>query len=231
MDDSDQIYAQKQRAARAAVAEVADGMVVGLGTGSTAAYAVAALGERVAAGLTVRAVATSLHTHAAARAAGIDVIALPASGVIDLCIDGVDEIDPEFRAIKGGGGAMLREKVVAQAATRMIAIADGSKTVARLGARPVPLEVLDFARGLVAREVRALGGVAVLRAGVLSDQRNPLLDCDFGTIDSPEALAAALSAIPGMLGHGLFLREIDSLYIGTDRDFIRRDRARANSDG
>jgi ribose 5-phosphate isomerase A len=207
---------EKRRAARAAAHCVEDGMLVGVGTGSTVAYLIDALGERVAAGLSIRAVATSVATEARGRSLGIAFEPFAPLASVDLAIDGVDEIDGALRAIKGGGGALLREKIVAQAATRMIAIADTSKRVAVLGTHPLPLEVLDFARGFVSARVDALGGEARLRKGALTDQGNPLLDCHFGAIDDPERLAANLEAIPGVLAHGLFLREIDTLCVGTD---------------
>jgi ribose 5-phosphate isomerase A len=220
----------KRAAARAAVEEVEDGMLVGLGTGSTVAFAIAALGERVARGLHVRATATSLRTAAAAEELGIPLLAFDDLAAIDLAIDGVDEIDPAFRAIKGAGGAMLREKIVATAAARMVAIADASKAVERLGAARVPVEVLPFARSFVARTVTALGGRPELRrddAGLpwRTDQENLILDCAFGTIADSGALAAALSAIPGLLGHGLFVDEIDALYLGDASGVVRRERA------
>ena len=218
--------AQKRAAAEAAVAEVQAGMLVGLGTGSTAAYAVAALGR---AALPIRAVATSDHTVLAAQAAGIEVIDMGAIAVVDLAIDGVDEIDPGFRAIKGAGGAMLREKVVATAARRMVAIADASKAVAALGGRPVPVEVLPFAQALVAAQIERLGGVPVLRQAngvpVRSDSGNLILDCHFAMLDDPERLETELAAVPGLLGHGLFLREIDALYLGTATGVKRTNRA------
>ena len=225
----DAAEAQKCAAAAAAVAEVRSGMLVGLGTGTTAAYAISALGKRIADGLDCRAVATSNRTAAAARAEGIPVIEFADVAAIDLAIDGVDEIDAMLRAIKGAGGAMLREKVVAQAAVRMIAIADNSKSVAVLGAKRVPVEVLPFARGFVESRVRALGGAPVLRLDgeeqpALTDQGNPVLDCAFQRIADPPALAAALAVIPGLLGHGLFVSEVDTLYLGTPGGVERRDR-------
>lgn len=223
------IDARKQVAAAAAVAEVEDGMVLGLGTGTTAVHAVAALALRVAAGLSVTTVATSLRTVKAAREAGIKVIDFATVGAIDLCIDGVDEIDAQLRAIKGAGGAMLREKIVASSAKRMIAIADDSKDVAQLGAKAVPVEVLPFAETFVRQRVVRLGADATLRrdaAGQVwhSDQGNVVLDCAFGPIADPAALAAALSDIPGLLGHGLFLSEIDTVFLGTNQGVVRRDR-------
>ena len=209
------IASQKRAAAYAAVAEVCDGMLVGIGTGSTVAFAIEALGRRRLEGLRITAVATSLRSEAAALAVGIPVLDFARVDTVDLCIDGVDEIDPQFRAIKGGGGAMLREKIVAAAAGRMIAIADAGKRVAQLGAVPLPLEVLPFARAFVSRRVAELGSVPTIRDAV-TDQGNIIIDCAFGSIADTSALAAQLSAIPGVLGHGLFLEEIYVLYLGTE---------------
>ncbi|NIJ08103.1 ribose 5-phosphate isomerase A [Sphingomonas vulcanisoli] len=210
---------EKRAAAEAAVAEIEAGMLVGLGTGTTAAFAIAAVGARVKTGLNIRAVATSLATARAAEAAGITVIAMDDHASVDLCIDGVDEIDSLFRAIKGGGGAMVREKIVATAAARNIAIADSSKLVDRIGARPVPIEILPLARAFIAEHVSVLGGKSELRRNenglFQSDQGNPVLDCRFGPIADPPALSAVLDALPGVVGHGLFLTEIDALFIGT----------------
>jgi ribose 5-phosphate isomerase A len=218
----------KRAAAEGAVAEVEGGMLVGLGTGSTAAFAIQALARRVGEGLDVRAVATSLATAQAAAAAGIRVIDFADVASVDLCIDGVDEIDPGLRAIKGAGGAMLREKIVATAATRMIAIADESKAVAALGGRPVPVEFLPFARSFVERRLAELGGVPVLRiagtAPYRTDQGHPVFDATFAELGDPATLAAALSACPGVLAHGLFLTEIDTVYFGSATGVTRRDR-------
>lgn len=219
---------EKAAAAGAAVAEVQDGMIVGIGTGSTVAFAIAALADRCRAGLRMTGVATSLRTDAIARAAGIPMIDFADRAAVDLAIDGVDEIDAAFRAVKGAGGAMLREKIVAAAATRMIAIADSRKFVARLGAAPVPLEVLPFALSFVQRRVEELGGIASLRQNAAgspyrTDQDNSVLDCAFGRIDDAEALGRALSSIPGVLGHGLFTDEIDVLYLGRGGTVERRE--------
>ncbi|MET3713475.1 ribose 5-phosphate isomerase A [Sphingomonas trueperi] len=218
----------KRAAAAAAVEEVQDGMVVGLGTGSTAAHVVQLLAPRVAAGLDITAVATSRATDAAARAVGIRLVTPDALGAIDLCIDGVDEIDSRLRAIKGGGGAMLLEKIVATLARRNIAIADGSKRVERLGGRAVPIEILPAARGLVAAEIARLGGAADLRlrdgAPWVTDWGHHILDAQFPNITDATALARALSAIPGALGHGLFLTEIDALYVAGSDGVSRQER-------
>ena len=222
---------QKRAAARAAVAEMGEGMRIGLGTGSTAAFAIEALGQRCRQGLRVEAVATSLASEAAARAAGIVVIDFSRIDTIDIAIDGVDEIDGAFRAIKGAGGAMLREKIVATAARRMIAIADATKRVDRLGAARVPVEILPFAEAFVSHAIRQNGGDPLLRidrqgSAYRTDQGNAVLDCAFAEIADPAALAAALAGIPGLFGHGLFLCEIDALYLGTDSGVVKSDRGR-----
>jgi len=210
----------KRLAAEAAVAEIESGMLVGLGTGSTAAHAIVALGARIKAGLKIDAVATSHASERLAAQHGIALLDFEDVTAIDLAIDGADEIDPALRAIKGAGGAMLREKIVASAARRMIVVADGSKRVARLGAARLPVEVLPFARSFVAAALGRLGATPELRmAGAdpyLTDQNNVVLDCAFATLAAPEVLAAALSAIPGVMGHGLFVTEIDAVYIAAD---------------
>lgn len=216
----------KRSAAEAAVNEVADGMLVGLGTGSTAAHFIRALATRR---LAVTMVATSDASAALARSLGLPVRDFAEVARVDLTVDGVDEIDTTCRAIKGAGGAMVREKIVASASARMIAIADGSKRVEQLGAAALPVEVLPFARAFVEDQVRALGLVPALRrAGdgeaYLTDQHNLVLDCT-GVLGQPlEPLAAALDAIPGVIGHGLFLAEIDLALIATSGQVIRLER-------
>jgi ribose 5-phosphate isomerase A len=216
--ERDHATERKRAAARAAVGEIEDGMVVGLGTGTTTNFAIAALGERIAAGLKVTTVVTSRASERAAAAAGIAVRPFDALAGLDLAVDGADEVDPELRAIKGKGGAMLREKIVAAAAARTILMIDDSKQVPRLGRGYVPVEVLPFAVGFVAHRVAQLGGKPKQRMARLdayrTEQANLVLDCAFGEIEDPERLAAALSTIPGLLGHGLFVDEIDAVYVG-----------------
>lgn len=223
-----EIAAAKARVAQAAVDEICDDMRVGLGTGSTAALAIEAIGRRVADGLRITGVATSLASEMLAIRAGIPVTPFDDLSHVDLAIDGADEIDPQLRAIKGAGGALLREKIVAQAADRMICIVDAGKMVTRLGARPIPIELLPFARTFVLDAIRALGGEPRLRqAGdrpAITDQGNLLADCQFDDLSDPEALASALSAIPGLLGHGLFLTEIDLLLVGGSDGVTRHTR-------
>lgn len=217
----------KALAAAAAVAEVRDGMLVGLGTGSTATHAIRALGERVAAGLGVRAVATSRASDALARRLGIAMLDFAEVPRVDLTIDGADAIDARLFAVKGAGGAMLREKVVAAASDRMVVIADGSKRVAAIGAArvPVPVELLPFARASL---LAALGEGATLRmqdgAPYATDNGNWIADCRFA-LDDPAATAAWLDAIPGVLGHGLFLSEVDAAYIADHGVVSRLERA------
>lgn len=218
----------KRLAAEAAVAEVKDGMLVGIGTGSTAAFAIQALGKRVAEGLEIDAVATSRASEKLAAQYGISLLDFEDVAEVDLVIDGADEIDCACRAIKGAGGAMLREKIVASAATRMVVIADGRKRVDRLGAAPVPVEILPFARSFVLAQVALLGAQPVLRGGKAApyrtDQDNLVLDCRFPVIEDPASLATSLSAIPGVLGHGLFVTEVDAAYIATDGTIERLTR-------
>ncbi|RZT56809.1 ribose-5-phosphate isomerase [Sphingomonas sp. BK036] len=219
----------KKAAAVAAVAEVRDGMLVGLGTGSTAAFAIRALGERVAAGLAIRAVVTSDASGKLARQVGIPVLDFADIARVNLTIDGADEIDARCFAIKGAGGAMLREKIVAASSARMIVIADGSKQVDRIGAAKLPVEVLPFARGYVERVLADLGGAPVMRDKYRTDQGNLVIDCHFATLEDPRATAALLAAIPGILGHGLFLDEVDAAYIATNGVVTRLERAGASA--
>lgn len=209
----------KERAAAAALDHVESGMRLGLGTGSTAAHFVRLLGERVRGGLDVVGVPTSEETAALARSAGIPLSTLDDTPELDLDIDGADEIGPGLALIKGGGGALLREKIVANAAARMIVIADESKWVEMLGAFPLPVEILTFGMTAtvlaVERATLELGLPAAfdlrMRDGtpITTDSGNVILDASFGRIPDPEALAACLSAIPGVVEHGLFLGYAD----------------------
>jgi ribose 5-phosphate isomerase A len=198
----------KRAAAEAALALVRDGMTLGLGTGSTAAWFVRLLGERVRAGLRVRGVPTSSATRALASSLGIELCTLADVPALDLAVDGADEIDPDLRLIKGGGGALLYEKIVASAAARFVVIADATKEVTRLGGVPLPVEVVPFAVPPVERRIRALGGEPALRmAGdrpFVTDAGHHILDVRIDLSD-PAATATALRALPGVVEHGLFL--------------------------
>jgi len=201
---------EKEAAGRASLRFVRNGDIVGLGTGSTAAYAVRFLGERVQAGLKIRGIPTSIHTRELAIRLGIPLTTLDEVQEIDLTIDGADEIDPELRLIKGGGGALLREKIVASATKKFVIIADSTKQVPALGKFPVPVEVISFAQALVSKKIAALGASVSVRtdsAGqpFMTDERHHILDCKFGQIADPPALAHALDTIPGVVEHGLFI--------------------------
>ena len=212
---------QKQAAAEKAVEYIEDGMVVGLGTGSTAAKMVDLVGVKVASGLNITGVPTSEATAAQARALGIPVVGLDEVSVIDLTIDGTDEVDPQGRLIKGGGGAHLREKIVASLSDRMIVIAEAKKKVAQLGAFKLPVEVVRFAAPALKPKLEALGSNPVLRRAndgdlFVTDEGNYIYDCNFGRIDDPEGLALSLSTMPGIVEHGLFIGYADLVLIGTD---------------
>ncbi len=206
----------KRDAAARAMALVADGMALGLGTGSTAKHFVALLGERVRSGLSVVGVPTSEATRAQAEAEGIPLATLDERPVLDLTVDGADELDDSLRLIKGGGGALLREKIVAAASRQMIVIADGTKRVARLGRFPLPVEVNPFGLEATRRAISAVlarHGLPMqtrLRSAAngtpfVTDGGHVILDAHLARIDAPEALAADLVAIPGVVEHGLFL--------------------------
>ncbi len=216
----------KRAAAERAVAMVEAGMRLGLGSGSTAELFVCALGERAGrGGLDLVCVATSEGTERLARAQGLALG--PLEGPLDLTVDGADEVDPQRNLIKGGGGALLREKMVAAASARLVIVADASKQVDRLGAFPLPVEVVRFGwRATLAAVETVLaradvGGREVrLREGpqgpVVTDEGHHLLDLHLGHIADPGALAAALDAVPGVVEHGLFLGMADAVVIGRE---------------
>ena len=194
-------------------------MTVGLGTGSTAAHVIRMLGRRVREGLAVRGVPTSEASAMLARAVGIPLADLNEVERVHLAIDGADEVDRQRRCIKGGGGALLREKIVASASDRLVIVVDSGKTVERLGAFPLPVEVVPFACGQVQRRMRALGASVELRAGAEgpfpTDEGNRILDCCFGDIADASALAAQLDAVPGIVEHGLFIDMADDVIVGS----------------
>lgn len=210
---------EKEAAARASLRFVRDGDIVGLGTGSTAVYAVRFLGERVKAGLKIRGIPTSVHTQELATSLGIPLTTLDEVQEIDVTIDGADECDPQLRLIKGGGGALLREKIVASATRKFVIIADSSKQVPVLGKFPVPVEVIKFAEALVAKKITAMGAEVKVRADAsgrkfITDEGNHILDCHFGQIPDPPALARMLETTPGVVEHGLFIGMASIALIG-----------------
>jgi len=201
---------EKEAAGRAAAKLVRDGDVVGLGTGSTAYFAVVALGERVKSGLKIVGIPTSVATADLARQLGIPLTLLDEHPQIDITIDGADEIDPRLNLIKGGGGALLREKVVASVTKKMVVVSDSTKVVPGLGKFPLPVEIIPFARTVIERRIASLGATTKLRMKAdgqpfITDNGNQILDCSFGRIDDPPALAQELNGTPGVVEHGLFI--------------------------
>ena len=201
---------EKEAAARASLRFIKDGQVVGLGTGSTAAYFIKLLGEQVKNGLRIRGIPTSVRSRELALSLGIPLTTLDECQDIAVTVDGADEVDPQLRLIKGGGGALLREKIVASATRQMIVVADATKQVQMLGKFPLPVEVIKFAEALVAKRIAALGAQVKLRADAgrkpfVTDENNHILDCRFGEIPDPDRLARELSDMPGVVEHGLFI--------------------------
>jgi ribose 5-phosphate isomerase A len=225
--------AEKEAAGRAAAKLVRDGDIVGLGTGSTAYFAVVALGERVKAGLKIIGIPTSDKTADLARQLGIPLTTLDEHPEIDITIDGADEVDPKLNLIKGGGGALLREKVVASASKKMVVVADSAKIVPMLGKFPLPVEVISFARTVVEKKIVSLGASPKLRmkpdgSPFLTDGGNQILDCSFGKIADPAALALTLNNIPGIVEHGLFIGLASLALVGRG-DRVEELRDRRNS--
>jgi ribose 5-phosphate isomerase A len=200
---------EKEAAARASLRFVHDGAIVGLGSGSTATDVIRLLGERVRAGLKIRGIPTSRQTGELATALGIPLTTFAQIQEIDVTIDGADEFDPQLSLIKGGGGALLHEKVVAWASRQLVIVADSSKQVPVLGSFPVPIEVIAFAEPLVKRRVEAIGASVQLRQSngrpFVTDEGHHILDCRFGQIPDTTALARKLSDMPGVVEHGLFI--------------------------
>jgi len=189
---------------------VQDGMSVGLGTGSTSTMFIRALGERVKAGLKIRCVASSDASHNLGLSLGMDVVTLAELPELDLYIDGADEVGPELSLIKGGGGALLREKIVASAADRFVVVVDSSKVVPVLGKFPLPVEVIKMALPLVEKKLAGLGLYPVQRrhkdgSVYLTDENNYILDCGCGKIVDPAKTAAEIRGVVGVVEHGLFL--------------------------
>lgn len=208
----------KRRVAARAIEEIEDGMVVGLGSGSTSAHAIRALGERVNDGLSIEGVPTSHQAAREARLAGIPVRCVADVPQIDIAIDGADQV-AGYDLIKGGGGAHTREKLVDSAAIRFVVLVDESKVVSELDG-PIPLEVIPDSVSLVQARIESLGGDPVLRTSketlgpAITDNGNFVLDCSFGTVDQPADLGSILSDIPGVIEHGLFVDLADAIYVG-----------------
>ena len=209
----------KQRAAAAAAELITDGMILGLGTGTTASYLVQILGERVRQGLRIQGVPTSEATRQLAIAEGVPLTTLEEQPVLDLCLDGADEVDPDLNLIKGGGGALLREKIVASAARQRIIMVDVSKCVDCLGAFPLAVEVIPFGWEVTRRQLEQFGGVPTLRQRegkpFVTDQGHYIIDCALSQIEDAPKLNHQLNQLPGVVENGLFVDMTDRLIIGS----------------
>jgi len=220
---------EKEEAARASLRFVKDGQIVGLGTGSTAAYFIQLLGEQVKNGLRIRGIPTSDRSREQAASLGIPLTTLDECQQIDVTVDGADEVDPQLRLIKGGGGALLREKIVASATRQLVIVADATKRVPVLGKFPLPVEVIKFAQAVVAKKIEALGAEVGLRRDVsgkpyLTDENNHILDCQFGQIPDADELARRLSDMPGVVEHGLFIGMASVVLVANGREIMELQR-------
>jgi ribose 5-phosphate isomerase A len=201
---------EKEMAARASLKYVHDGQIIGLGSGSTATVAIRLLAERVRDGLKIRGIPSSVQSRDLAFQLGIPLTTFDEYQQIDVTIDGADEFDPALNLIKGGGGAMLREKVVASASKQLVIVTDSSKQVPVLGRFPLPVEVIGFAEPLVAKKISDLGASVARRCDSFgkpytTDEGHHILDCRFGKISDPPTLSRNLSEMPGVVEHGMFV--------------------------
>jgi ribose 5-phosphate isomerase A len=213
-----QMEESKRRAAEKAVECISDGMVVGLGTGSTVYWAIQKIGERIKEGLNIKAIATSNHSENLAKELGIILVPFSEIEVIDITIDGADEVDSEWNLIKGGGGALLREKIVATASKQLIIIVDESKLVSSLGKFPLPVEIVKFGFEMTIKKLSILGCNPKLRIldnkPYNTDNGNYIIDCNFGRIGHPKELHNEINMIPGVVDNGLFINIAKQVIVG-----------------
>ncbi|MCK4416101.1 MAG: ribose-5-phosphate isomerase RpiA [Thermoplasmatales archaeon] len=215
----------KKMAAEKAVEHVDNGMVIGLGTGSTVKYAIKKLGEMVNTGLKIEGIPTSLRTKKLATEYNIPLVDLNDYTEIDLTIDGADEVDSHLNLIKGGGGALTREKIIAYHSKKEIIVIDETKVVKKLGIdSPVPVEVTKYGWNATKKTLEELGCTAELRTIMdevyITDNSNYILDCDFGKINEPEALEKEINSIPGVIENGLFIDLVDEVIVGSKQGII-----------
>jgi len=222
------VISEKQRSAEAACEYVTEGMIVGLGTGSTVEFAVKKLGESVRDGLSIRGIPTSDATKILAEKEGIPLIDFSETMFIDLTIDGADEIDTNLNMTKGGGAALLREKIVASASREEIIIVSGGKYVKQLGAFPLPVEVIPFGWQVVFNQLESLQGNPELRLKQghpsVTDQGNFILDCHFRKIENAEQLEQQLNMIPGVVENGLFINLCTQMIMADGEKIIIKKR-------
>ncbi|MEM2944270.1 MAG: ribose-5-phosphate isomerase RpiA [Methanomassiliicoccales archaeon] len=219
---------KKEIAALKAVEEIKDGMIVGLGTGSTTYYALQRIGELCKRGLNIVGVPTSIETEKIAQCLGIPLMSIDDVDHIDVTIDGADEVDPDFRLIKGLGGALLREKIVAHLSRQEVIIVDDTKLVSALGTKsPLPVEVIPFGHKHTKKRLEELGCIAYLRGGekpFVTDNGHYIYDCKFGRIETPGDLEKRLKSIPGVVETGLFIDIVTKIIIGTEQGVLVRFR-------
>jgi ribose 5-phosphate isomerase A len=210
----------KKAAAEKAVQYVKVGMIVGLGSGSPSYWAIHNLGQRVKEGLKIMAVASSKSSEDLAKQWGIPLVSFAEIDVIDITIDGADEVDPEYNLIKGGGGAHLREKILASNSNKLIVIVDESKLVSKLGKFPLPVEIVPFASELIIKKLEALHCKPLIRRvdekEFITDNGNLIIDCMFNEIVNPKNISERLNSIPGVVDHGLFINMTDTIIVGKD---------------
>lgn len=215
----------KRAAAERAVDYIHDGMIVGLGTGSTAYWAIKKLGLKVHEGLDIKAIATSNKSENLAKELGIKMISFSEIDKIDITIDGADEVDYDFNLIKGGGGALLREKIVAAASKKLIIVIDERKLVDRLGAFPLPVEIVKFGHEATIKYLHGLGCEARLRETYgktyITDNGNYIVDCYFKSIDNPKELHNKINLIPGVVENGIFINMTSRVIVGAGNGEIR----------
>nr|WP_276899343.1 ribose-5-phosphate isomerase RpiA [Pedobacter kyonggii] len=222
--DKTQQDAEKLAAALAAVKFVKDGDIVGLGTGSTTTFAIKELGKRIKEGLNIKAAASSIRTEELAKSLGIKILDLGRLSKIDISIDGADEFTESLDLIKGGGGALFREKIIASLSKNAIIITDASKKVKKLGAFTVPVEVIPLAYQYVFDQINQFGGKGILRSvdnkTFITDNGNLIIDADFGLIDDPAKLSVKLNQINGLLAHGLFINITSKVIMSEETNII-----------
>jgi ribose 5-phosphate isomerase A len=224
----DNALIEKKEVGEKAVEFIKDGMIVGLGTGSTVYYFISKLGELVQRGLSVKGVPTSHQTEELAIKLGIPLVSFSEIEQIDVAIDGADEVNPDLNLIKGGGGALLREKIIAKAAKTFIVVADSHKNVDTLGTFPLPIEVVPFGYEMTMNYIGELGGNPTLRqrggTPFLTDNGNYIIDSSFQEINQPEELEKNLNLLPGVVDNGLFVGMANTVITIVDKKLIRRVR-------
>nr|WP_294781616.1 ribose-5-phosphate isomerase RpiA [uncultured Flavobacterium sp.] len=215
---------EKKLAAKEAVKFIKNNQIIGLGTGSTAVYAIREIGKMVKNGLQIQAVATSGQTEKLAQSLNIPLVEINSIDSIDITIDGADEFSTNLILIKGGGGALFKEKIVAALTKELIIIADSSKKVDLLGKFKLPIEVVPFASNYVLNQIKFLNGIGEIRLHLndyfITEQGNYIIDCDFGLIENPIFLAEQLKKIEGIVAHGLFISLASKVIMGTDESII-----------